>query len=117
MSRQVRINSIHWLTTTVPVVLLSLSLFAQQTKSDQSDTAWKPVEGALGRSGKMQPDGSFKFSMPRKDMSVTVSGTQVKAGLALGSWAAFKGTAANAMVMGDLVLAESEVEPVMLKLE
>jgi hypothetical protein len=117
MSRQVRMSSIHWLTSAVAVVLLSLPLAAQQPKSDQNDTAWKPVEGALGRSGKMQPDGSFKFSMPRKDMNVTVNGTQVKAGLALGSWAAFKGTATNAMVMGDLVLAESEVEPVMLKLE
>jgi Domain of Unknown Function (DUF1259) len=117
MSRQVRMGSTHWLAAAVALVLLPLSLAAQQPKSDRSDTVWKPVEGALGRSGKMQPDGSFKFSMPRKDMSVTVSGTQVKAGLALGSWAAFKGTASTAMVMGDLVLAEPEVEPVMLKLE
>jgi hypothetical protein len=65
MFRQVRMSSIHWLTSAVAVVLLSLPLVAQQPKSDQSDAAWKPVEGALGRGGKMQPDGSFKFSMPR----------------------------------------------------
>ncbi len=116
MLRQVRIGSSHWVTLVV-VALLTQSMVGQQPKSDQSDGAWKPVEGALGRSGKLQPDGIFKFSMPRKDMNVTVSGTHVKAGLALGSWTAFKGSGANAMVMGDLVLSESELEPVMLKLE
>ena len=116
MSRQVRISSIPWMAFTA-VMFLTMCGFAQQPKADQGGAAWKPVEGALGRSGKMQPDGSFKFSMPRKDMNVTVGGTPIKAGLALGSWAAFKGTASNAMVMGDLVLAESEVERVMLKLE
>ena len=40
----------------------------------------------------------------------------IKPGLALGSWAAFAGTDDNAMVMGDLVLLEGEVNPVMEKL-
>src|SRR5258708_36753319 len=83
----------------------------------QTPAEWKPVETALGRSGKLQPDGTFKFAMPRKDLKVTVAGTPVKPGLALGAWAAFKGTVGDAMVMGDLVLTESEVEPVMLKLQ
>lgn len=72
----------------------------------------------LGRSGKLQPDGVFKFSMPRKDLKVTVEGTAILAGLALGSWVAFEGTRRrNAMAMGDLVLTEDEVGPVMLKLQ
>jgi hypothetical protein len=91
---------------------LPLAAPAQQDEAAQ----WKPVEGALGRTGKPQPDGAFKFSMPRKDLKVTVAGTAVKAGLALGSWAAFKGSGSDSMVMGDLVFTESEVEPVMLKL-
>ncbi len=115
MTWQIRMGVTRWLM--LAIALVSVPALAQQPKSDQGDAAWKPVEAALGRNGKMQPDGSFKFSMPRKDMNVSVAGTQVKPGLALGSWAAFKGTAANAVVMGDLVLAESEVEPVMLKLE
>ncbi len=99
-------------------VLVSASLSAAQQSSGGDETAqWKQVEGAMGRSGKAQPDGTFKFSMPRKDLNVTVKGTPVKAGLALGSWAAFEGTADHAMVMGDLVLTEDEVEPVMLKLQ
>jgi hypothetical protein len=95
------------------VVLMALA-FSQANAQSASD--WKPVETALGRSGQPQPDGSFKFSLPRGDMKVSIGGTQVKPGLALGSWLAFKGTSDNGMVMGDLVLAESEVAPVMQKL-
>ncbi len=83
----------------------------------QTAAQWKPVEDALGRSGKVQPDGVLKFAMPRKDLKVTVNGTPIKAGLALGSWAAFSASDDNAMVMGDLVLTEDEVAPVMAKLQ
>ena len=99
--------------------------FATLHAQSAAPADWKKVEDAMGRSGQAQPDGAYKFSLPRRDMNITVAGTQVKAGLALGSWvafkaafqAAFKGSGSDAMVMGDLVLAESEVEPVMLKLQ
>ncbi len=90
---------------------------AQSGNSPDKASQWKAVEGAMGRSGKLQPDGTFKFSMPRKDLKVTVAGTAIKPGLALGSWTAFEGSPDHAMVMGDLVLTESEVEPVMMKLQ
>ena len=99
------------------LALIAISLFSLQMWAQQETAQWKPVETALGRSGKSQSDGAFKFSMPRKDLKVSVAGTPLKAGLALGSWAAFKGAGDNAMLMGDLVLTESEVEPVMLKLQ
>jgi hypothetical protein len=92
MFRQVRMCLSHSLATIVCMALLSFSADAQKT-APSDDSAWKPVEGALGRAGKMQPDGSFKFSMPLNDTSVTVGGTSIKAGLALRSWAAFKGSA------------------------
>jgi hypothetical protein len=91
-------------------------LFSPLTRA-QTPPEWKLVEDALGRSGKLQPDGAFKFAMPRKDLKVTVDGTPIKAGLALGSWAAFSSSGDNAMVMGDLVLTEDEVGPVMLALQ
>lgn len=78
---------------------------------------WKQVEDAMGRPGQMQPDEVIKFAMPRKDLHVVLNGIEIKPGLALGSWAAFKRNDAGAMVMGDLVLTEDEVEPVMLKLQ
>ena len=46
-----------------------------------------------------------------------LDGVDIKPGLALGSWAAFKRDGGGAMVMGDLVLTEEEVEPVMMKLQ
>ena len=56
--------------------------------------------------------------MPRKDLHVTVAGTEIKPGLALGAWAAFHTVGKNdAMVMGDLVLTDDEVAPVIKALQ
>jgi hypothetical protein len=74
---------------------------------------WKAVEQALGRSGQAQPGDVFRVGMPRTDLSVTVKGVPVKAGFALGSYAAFKQMGQQAMVMGDLVLLDREIPPVM----
>ena len=60
--------------------------------------------------------GCLPCRLPRTDLHVSVDGVEVKPGLALGSWAAFAGTDSDASVMGDLVLLEDEVNPVMRKL-
>src|SRR5437879_13446108 len=73
---------------------------------------WKPVEQALGRAGSEQPGGVYKVSFPRSDLTVTAGGVTIKPALALGSWAAFRASDGHAMVMGDLVLIESEIDPV-----
>src|SRR6266567_464034 len=80
-------------------------------------TDWKAVEQALGKAGSMQPGDVYKVSLPRSDLKVTVSGVELKPALALGSWVAFKKTGDMTTVMGDLVLTEDEVTPVMTKLE
>ncbi len=69
------------------------------------------IDGALGRSGQNSGD-VYRVSFPRTDLHVTVAGVDIKPGLALGTWAAFSGNDNNAMVMGDLVLLEDEVTPV-----
>jgi hypothetical protein len=74
---------------------------------------WKAVEQALGKSGQLQDGDVFRVGMPRTDLAVTVKGVPVKAGLALGSYAAFKQIGDHAMVMGDLVLLDQEVPAVM----
>jgi Domain of Unknown Function (DUF1259) len=98
------------------VCLLAWSCTFAQAQEDAS-AIWKPVEAALGRSGQMQPGGVYKFALPRKDMKVVKDSVTVAPGLALGSWVAFKQMGSEAMVMGDLVLTEEEIEPVMLKLQ
>jgi hypothetical protein len=101
----------------LPTLARSCLALAQTSKPDDSTGQWKAVESAMGRSGKLRPDGAFKFSMPRKNLKVTVNRTPVQAGLALGSWLAFVGALNYAMVTGDLVLTEDEVGSVMMKLQ
>ncbi len=105
-------------------VFVLVACSAPQNQSGQSNsqqqggaTDWKPVEQALGKAGSMQPGDVYKVSLPRSDLKVTVSGVELKPALALGSWVAFKKTGDMTTVMGDLVLTEDEVTPVMTKLE
>ena len=88
-------------------------LGAPPTGAFAADPDWKAVEQALGKSGQMQAGDVFRIGMPRTDLSVTVKGVPVKAGFALGSYAAFKQVGDQAMVMGDLVLLDQEVPAVM----
>jgi len=83
----------------------------------QDSTDWKPVEMALGKAGSVQPGDVYKVSFPRSDLKVTAAGVELKPALALGSWVAFKRDGELTVVMGDLVLTESEVTPVLTKLE
>ena len=78
-----------------------------------ADPDWKAVEQALGKSGQLQAGDVFRVGMPRTDLSVTVKGVAIRAPFALGSYAAFKQIGDQAMVMGDLVLLDSEVPAVM----
>ncbi len=98
-------------------VLGLLGWLAAAAAAQDGSAQWKPVEAALGRNGQIQSGGVIRFGMPRSDMHITVGDVAVKPGLALGAWAAFKGNTGSAMLMGDLVLAPEEVEPVMEKLE
>jgi hypothetical protein len=69
----------------------------------------------VGRSGQKAGD-VYRLGFPRTDLHVSIGGVEIKAELALGSWAAFAGNDSDAMVMGDLVLLENELTPVMKKL-
>ena len=106
-------SSVYRCAMTMAVVVATIALgFAQQRLDD-----CRPVEDALARKASLLAGNVCRFSMPRSDLQVTVQGTPVRPGLALGSWAAFKSMADQALVMGDLVLTEPEVAPVMVKLQ
>jgi biotin operon repressor len=87
---------------------------AQQSAMGGLDTA--AIDQALGLKGQMQGD-VYRLGMPRTDLSVMVHGIAIKPGLALGSWAAFRRAGNRAVVHGDLVLTDSEVNPVISKLQ
>ncbi len=86
---------------------------ARQGTSGGLNTA--AIDKALGLPGQMQGD-VYRVGMPRTDLAVTVHGIKVKPGLALGSWAGFRKSGAQAVVHGDLVLTEAEINPVISKL-
>lgn len=97
--------------------LLPAAAKQNSSKANATSSGWKALDASMGRAGQDQPDGTHKYSMPRKDLNVSVAGVQIKPGLALGSWAAFKSMGDQAVVMGDLVLTEDEVQPVIQKLQ
>jgi len=96
--------------------LLPFAIAAGQQPVTSGD--WTTVDDALGRKGMAQPGGVMRYGFPRSDLQVTADGVQLKAGFALGSWVAFRRMAGKeAMAMGDLVLTEQEVAPVMKALQ
>jgi biotin operon repressor len=97
-------------------LLFALSLaLSQSSLSMAGDIDWSKVDDALGKTASVQGD-VHRYGLPRNDLQVTVDGVAIKPALALGGWLAFKPAQGGAMVMGDLVLTENEVNPVMTKL-
>ncbi|HEY2340096.1 MAG TPA: DUF1259 domain-containing protein, partial [Steroidobacteraceae bacterium] len=93
--------------------LLALALCAVASAADSD---WSKVDQALGKKGSDQPGGVHKYGLPRSDLKVTVDGVAIKPALALGSWLAFQPASDGAMFMGDLVLTDTEISPVMQSL-
>ena len=101
-------HSVRSLVLLILTLVLPVGLCAQNLDTTR-------IDQALGRPGQKLGD-VYKVGFPRSDLHVSVHGLAIKPGLALGSWAAFTGTDENGMVMGDLVLLEDELSPVMEKL-
>ena len=98
-------------------IALAPQMHAQGTKSTPAVESWNTVDSILGRKGAAQPGDVMRYGFPRSDLTVTVRGVQLKPAFALGTWVAFKRIRGAVMAMGDLVLTEDEVEPVMLALQ
>jgi hypothetical protein len=85
------------------------------TAAQAQEIDWKKVDEAFGRSPAVAGD-VHRYNFPRTDLNVTLDGVTIRPAFALGGWAAFKPMHGEVMVMGDLVLLETEVNPVMAKL-
>ena len=96
-----------------PMALLLVAAFTTAAVSQEID--WQKVDDAFGRKAAVSDD-VHRYGFPRTDLAVTLEGVAIKPALALGGWIAFKPAHGGAMVMGDLVLLETEINPVMLKL-
>lgn len=76
------------------------------------DTA--QIEELTGAKGQLnEKEGAFKVNAPRTDLRVTVAGVKMTPPMGLTSWAAFQVAGDQTMVMGDLVVLEDQVNPVM----
>src|SRR5690242_6302213 len=92
------------------VVALSSVLFAGASFAVGSDT------DTIAKLTGLQPEvknGVAKVSVPRSDLAVTVDRVKMSPFQGFTSWAAFTGSGAKAVVMGDMTLAEDEVSPAM----
>jgi hypothetical protein len=97
-------------------LLLAPILLSSPPSQEKLDTA--KIEAVTGLKGAWnEEEGVFKVSAPRTDVKISVDGWEMPPFMGLTSWAAFqKGTSKPAMVMGDLVLLQDEVNPVMSEL-
>jgi hypothetical protein len=100
----------------LPAVLLGLGFIASASAACGEEINWGKVAEAFGRKAAVASGDVHRYGFPRTDLKVTLDGLAVKPALALGGWIAFKPMGSEAMVMGDLVLLETEITPVMTKL-
>jgi hypothetical protein len=91
----------------------ALALVATAASSEEIN--WAKIDDTLGRKAQITGD-VHRYGFPRSDLQVTLDGVAIKPSLALGGWIAFKPAHGGAMVMGDLALLETEINPVMAKM-
>ena len=97
------------------LALLALVLAAVVLPTQAAEIDWKKVDTAIGKTATVSSE-IHRYGLPRSDLKVMLEGVAIKPTLALGGWVAFAPMHGEAMVMGDLVLLETEITPVMTKL-
>jgi hypothetical protein len=97
-------------------VLAFCALASIGSAANAQEIDWKKVDEAIGRNAAVVSGDVHRYAFPRTDLNVTLDGVTIRPALALGGWTAFKPMHGGAMIMGDLVLLEPEINPVMLKL-
>jgi hypothetical protein len=96
-------------------LLALVAAMAFPTLAGAAEINWKKVDAAMGKTAAVSGE-VHRYGLPRSDLHVTLDGVTIKPALALGGWVAFAPMDGEATVMGDLVLLESEIAPVMTKL-
>jgi hypothetical protein len=99
----------------VSLNLATCAVLATAAAADAQSIDWAKVDGIFSRTGAVS-GAVHRYGFPRTDLQVTLDGVTIRPTLALGGWVAFQPMGDAVMVMGDLVLLQSEVNPVMAKL-
>jgi len=108
-------RSAIWTLIGIGVCLLAPGATPFASAAHAQDIDWQKVDDTLGRKPAVSGD-VHRYGFPRTDLSVTLDGVTIRPALALGGWVAFKPAHGGAMIMGDLVLLETEINPVMAKM-
>lgn len=96
------------------VLLLHGPTFAEESESSTPSSLYQRIETLTGAKGTLnEQEGVVKVSVPRTDVRLKVTGVRLTPPMGLTSWAAFKLAGDQAMLMGDVVLLEDQVNPVM----
>jgi hypothetical protein len=98
------------------IFLLGAAMAVSTTAAFAQDIDWQKVDEAFGRKAAVVSGDVHRYGFPRTDLTVTLDGVTIKPALALGGWVAFKTMGGEVMAMGDLVLLDTEIKPVMTKL-
>lgn len=98
-------------------VFLVLMLGSGASSKAQGALDTSAIASAFGRAGTAMPGGVYRVALPRTDLHVKIGDVSLAPGLALGGYAAFKQEGTTALVVGDLVLRESEIHGVITRLE
>jgi len=97
-------------------IILGAALAGAASAACAQDVDWQKVDAAFGRKAGVVSGDVHRYGFPRSDLQVTLDGVGIKPSLALGGWVAFKPMHGQVMAMGDLVLLETEINPVMSKM-
>jgi hypothetical protein len=98
-------------TAAICILLATLGFSASGSPEDRLDP--DAITRASGAKATVAPDGVVRIAWPRSDVRVSVDGVPMKPFAGLGSWAAFTKAPHGAMVMGDTVVFQDEVDPAM----
>ncbi len=115
MQHTMRILKINARSSAIILILMTTAVcptWLSQAAESAIDTG--AIERLTGAKGALDAkEGVFKVSVPRKDLSVIIAGVKMSPPMGLTSWAAFQRDGKDDMVMGDLVLTEDQISPVM----
>jgi hypothetical protein len=100
---------------TIQIITACGAFLSMVATADAQAVDWAKIDATFGRTAAVAGE-IHRYGFPRTDLQVTLDGVTIRPTLALGGWIAFQPMRGAAMVMGDIVLLQTEVSPVMAKL-
>jgi hypothetical protein len=112
MKRMPKFKRKHFMFMSVfALIVSSLPAIAQKNKQRFSPIDTATIERVMGMKGKSN-NGEYKITVPQNDLSIDVDGFKIIPAMGLGTWIAFAPSKQGAMIMGDIIITETDLKPV-----